>query len=101
MQKLTLLLKNKVEEILRLYPETRDDDRLLYAKYAERFHGVDASIVMNLPVEEHIARKRRFLQAEGKYPASDRCKRRRKHMERKCRSENSLKHKDGQYILNI
>lgn len=74
-------LKIQVEHILRLYPETRNSDRLLtiqlwkecypiYIRDCGNEH-IRLDDIMNLPSEDHISRYRRKFQEKGLYLPTD------------------------------
>lgn len=75
-------IKNKVEAILREYPNTRNSDHLLLATYWQMFDRelianneagdwIHISKVPELTSPESIRRYRQIIQGEGKYLATD------------------------------
>jgi hypothetical protein len=65
-------LDNQLEFILKNHERTRNDDRELYQKILEIFHGVHFNVsLQNFPSPETIDRKRRKLQSKGWYLPTD------------------------------
>ena len=65
------VVETRVREILEIYPETRENDNLLYVKYVEEYHYVDFSkdVFINyeqygLPSYKTVERARRKIQNE-------------------------------------
>lgn len=65
------VVETRVEEILEVYPETRENDNLLYVKYIEEYHYVDFNrdTFVNyeqygLPSYKTVERARRKIQNE-------------------------------------
>jgi len=76
------MLNKTIETILRDYPETRSNDRLLQIKVWERqgFYLSDSQRdkYLHLPSTESVRRTRQKIQESGLYPASESVKRQRK-----------------------
>lgn len=84
------VIETRVKEILEIYPETRENDNLLYVKYIKEYHYVDftENVFINyeeygLPSFESIERARRRIQnEEGFYKASEKVEEERKEAEK-------------------
>ena len=68
------VIENRVKEILQEYPETRENDNLLYTKYIEEYHYVEFNKntfvhyeKYGLPSFKTIERNRRKIQNEQNY----------------------------------
>lgn len=70
MEKLRAVKKN-VEYIMKVYPETRNSDLELIARYMFNNHGIvsfgECRMIKTAPSFETITRVRRKIQAEGRY----------------------------------
>ena len=72
-------VKERVEYILRNYPESRNDDRYLWLLYVRLFEPELSKYIKFVPYEvlksvvsfETIRRVRQLIQAEGKYLPTD------------------------------
>lgn len=68
-----VVYKDRIESILRKYPETRDCDRLLFVTYLEEYHDVNKNGLRKVmtdiatPSMETLRRHRQLLQAKGMY----------------------------------
>jgi len=63
-----------VRELLKKYPNTRGDDKLLtvaYWKAFDKLHALDMDFVIRATPSESITRARRLIQANGEYLASE------------------------------
>jgi len=69
------VIRNNVWRILEEFPETRNNDRLLEARYMHEFHGVTSLYVYaamkELPSLDTILRRRREIQEEGHFLPTD------------------------------
>lgn len=73
------VIETRVKELLEEYPETRENDNLLYTKYIEEYHYVDFNKNTFVHYEEYglpsfksVERCRRKIQNEQcKYQASE------------------------------
>ena len=76
-------LKTRVESLLSCYPETRENDKALYKRYAQVYLGVTDTTPFLQVVEDHeinydsIGRSRRWFQAQGMYESTAQVKARR------------------------
>lgn len=64
--------KEKVEEILSIYPETRDDDSVFLQTFYKHFYNLDFPSLKGKPYPETLTRCRRKLQENGKFAAKER-----------------------------
>lgn len=67
-------IKTQVEDTLKNYPETRNNDKLLQVTILKKFYGVetiDDILKPQVPSLESIRRCRQKLQSEGKYISSE------------------------------
>ena len=84
------VIETRVKEILELYPETRENDNLLYVKYIKEYHYIDfnENVFINyeeygLPSFKSVERARRRIQNEdGTYKASEKIEEKRKEAEK-------------------
>ena len=68
-------VKKQVECILQKYPAARDNDKLLVVYVLSEFYKIRFIVDIlkpNVPTPESIRRARQKIQAEGKYPSSNR-----------------------------
>lgn len=87
------VIETRVKEILEVYPNTRENDNLLYVTYLEEYHYIDFNkeIFINyeeygLPSFKSIERARRKIQnGKGIYKASEKVEENRKEAECKYR----------------
>ena len=86
----TNIIEPRIKEILEFYPETRENDNLLYVKYIKEYHYVDfnENVFVNyeeygLPSFKTIERVRRDIQnAQNMYKASEKVEEERKEAEK-------------------
>lgn len=84
------IIETRVKEILEIYPETRENDNLLYVKYIKEYHYVDFNENTFINYEEYglpsfktIERVRRDIQnVQDLYKASEKIEEGRKEAER-------------------
>jgi len=84
------VIETRVKEILEYYPETRENDNLLYVKYIKEYHYVDftENVFINyeeygLPSFKSVERARRKIQnEEGTYKASEKVEEERREAEK-------------------
>lgn len=84
------VVETRVEEILEFYPETRENDNLLYVKYIEEYHYVDFNRDIfvsyeqyGLPSYKTVERARRKIQNEKfRYQSSETVEKARKEAEK-------------------
>lgn len=84
------VVETRVEEILEFYPETRENDNLLYVKYIEEYHYVDFNRdtfvsyeQYGLPSYKTVERARRKIQNEKfRYQSSETVEKARKEAEK-------------------
>jgi len=84
-------IKNKVREILEVYPETRDSDKLLYLKYFDQIglHLTDSQkeLILTIPAFETLRRYRQKFQELGQYKATEGIRHKRKQAEKEWKAE--------------
>jgi hypothetical protein len=61
--------KERVEEILEIYPEARGDDNLLFIRYYKHFFDIDFPNLKGKPLPSTLTRCRRKIQEAGKFCA--------------------------------
>ena len=84
------VIETRVKEILEFYPETRDNDNLLYVTYIKEYHYVDFTkeTFINyeqygLPSFKSVERARREIQnKQNMYKASEKIEENRKEAEK-------------------
>ena len=89
------VIETRVKEILEYYPNTRDNDNMLYVKYLEEYHYIDFNrdTFINyeekgLPSYKSIERARRKIQnEENKFKASEDIEEKRKEAEHEYRKK--------------
>lgn len=77
-------VKTQVEYTLKIYPEARNNDKLLQVLVLKNFYGVvsiDDILKPRVPSLESIRRCRQKLQSDGQYPSAEVVKRAREQQE--------------------
>jgi len=69
-------IRRKVEVVLREYPETRDSDKTLFIRYAQKYLGITDTTPFVEVVRDHelhfesLRRSRQWFQAAGLYEST-------------------------------